>query len=155
MQNRSELEKFVEEAPGNYVDQIERTSPLSLLLLLNHALTKPQEQDAKSSLQINQIIEPPKNIRELWRQVPPDIPSIAGYLQPIKKWLSESGKPGDFILVQGDFGATYIMVSHAFEYGLIPVYTTTFREAEERNKEDGMVEMTHRFRHQRFRRYGV
>jgi hypothetical protein len=155
MQNRGEQEKLIAEKSDNNVGRKDRKSQLSLLILLNHTLTKTQEQDARVSLQINQIIKPPEELREMWRQVPPEMPSIDGYLEPIKTWLSEYGEKGDFVLVQGDFGATYIMVNHVFNIGLVPVYTTTFREAKERNREGGMVEMTHKFLHQRFRRYGV
>lgn len=38
--------------------------------------------------------------------------------------------------------------------GLIPVCSTTRREAMEEHGDDGSVNMTHRFEHQRFRRYG-
>jgi hypothetical protein len=38
---------------------------------------------------------------------------------------------------------------------MIPVYSTTSREAVEVHHEDGSVELTHRFRHRMFRRYGL
>ena len=47
-----------------------------------------------------------------------------------------------------------IIVGFATEIGLIPIYSTTRREALEEHGEAGSVKMTHRFEHQRFRRYG-
>lgn len=47
------------------------------------------------------------------------------------------------------------MVNFAFEKGLIPIYSTTNREAVEEYGENGSVKMTHQFRHIIFRKYGV
>jgi hypothetical protein len=47
------------------------------------------------------------------------------------------------------------MVIFASSKGLIPVYSTTSREAVEKHHPDGSVELTHRFRHGLFRRYGA
>ena len=63
-------------------------------------------------------------------------------------------KKGDYILIQGDFGACFLMVQFAFEKGFIPIYSTTEREAVETHGEDGSVSLTHRFKHRIFRRYG-
>jgi hypothetical protein len=86
--------------------------------------------------------------------VPADLEGIDGYLAPIKDWLAQEGKAGDYILIQGDFGATWIMVNHAFKLGLVPVYSTTERQAEQTIAADGAVQLIHHFRHRRFRRYG-
>jgi hypothetical protein len=45
------------------------------------------------------------------------------------------------------------MVNFAFEIGLIPVYSTTAREAVE-EYDDGTIKLVHHFRHQIFRKYG-
>ncbi|MEA3280185.1 MAG: CRISPR-associated protein Csx20, partial [Thermodesulfobacteriota bacterium] len=61
----------------------------------------------------------------------------------------------DYVLIQGDFGACYIMVRFAFEKGFVPVYSTTRREAVEKQQSDGAVKLVHQFKHQVFRKYGV
>jgi hypothetical protein len=58
------------------------------------------------------------------------------------------------VLIQGDFGATFLMVNFAFEKGLIPIHSTTEREATEELQPDGSVRLSHRFLHKRFRKYG-
>ena len=125
-----------------------------LFLLFNHNITNSQEADARSSLKISQIVEPSEEIKNLWKRVPPDLPAINGYLGPLKSWLSEQAAEGDFLLVQGDFGATYLMVSFAFEKGLVPIYSTTERAVKEQLSDNGAVELSHTFRHRRFRLYG-
>ena len=127
----------------------------SLYLLFNHELTSLQEKDALDSLGVAHIKEPPSNLKWMWRQIPPDLREIDSYLEPIKVWLREHSSKGDYVLIQGDFGACFIMVNFALEQGLIPVYSTTERDAIEEHGENGSVKLTHEFKHRIFRRYGV
>lgn len=126
-----------------------------LFLLFNHSITPLQDADARKSLGVARILTPPEPLLKLWRRIPPDLPAIEGFLSPIKRWLSEHANPGDYILIQGDFGACFLMVRHAFEKGWVPVYSTTEREAVETHDVDGSVTLTHRFEHRIFRRYGA
>jgi hypothetical protein len=125
-----------------------------LFHIFNHTLTEAQFDDARNRLGVECIVSPPKRLQNLWCQVPADLEGIDGYLAPVKDWLAAEGRPGDFVLVQGDFGATWIMINHAFKLGLVPVYSTTERQAEETITGDGAVRLVHHFRHRRFRRYG-
>jgi len=128
--------------------------PPSLLVLFNHALTPAQQEDAMASLGVNETIFPPGEIRSLWSQVPPSLEGISEYLAPVRDWLVSAGGEGDYVLVQGEFGATYLIVRFCMEHGLIPIYATTRREAVEERRPDGSVELKHRFAHVRFRLYG-
>jgi hypothetical protein len=105
-------------------------------------------------LAVSSIIQPPDPVQTLWECVPPDLPAIEDYLAPVKDWLTEQAGCGDFLLVQGDFGATYLMVRYAFDRGLIPVYSTTERQVFEDRLPDGRVKAMHAFSHRRFRKYG-
>jgi len=126
----------------------------SLFLIFNHQITTIQMQDAKDSLGIERIVEMPDALKELWRQIPSELPEISDYLMPLKEWLLSQAVKGDYVLIQGDFGACFIMVSAAIDMGLIPVYSTTKREAFEENGEDGAIRLVHQVKHQRFRKYG-
>ena len=66
----------------------------------------------------------------------------------------KAAKPGDHVLIQGDFGACCLFVQLALEKDLIPIYSTTRREAQETPQPDGTVKTVHHFRHRRFRRFG-
>lgn len=129
--------------------------PPSLFLIFNHQFTSHQDADARSSLGVDRIVPLPAEIRQIWGNVPPDLAAIDPLLSPVKEWLSANAKLGDAVLIQGDFGATFKMVCYALEKGLIPIYSTTKREAFEKHKPDGSVETIHSFRHVRFRRYLV
>ncbi len=124
-----------------------------MFLCFNHELTREQIQDAKRNLNIDEFIHLPSRLKKLWQNIPPDLLDISSYLKPIIDWLKTKTREGDLILVQGDFGATYLIVQFAFKEGLIPVYATTKREVIEKKMPDGKVEMIHQFRHVIFRRY--
>lgn len=125
-----------------------------LFLLFNHELTPEQEAAAREELGVTDILAPPPELQVQWRQIPPELPGVAAYLKPFRDWLRQAARPGDYLLVQGDFGATYLMVQFAVAQGLIPIYATTRRQAQEERQPDGAVRLVHHFRHQRFRRYG-
>lgn len=126
-----------------------------IFLIFNHHFTKAQEFEAKTTLGIHQIVCLPENLRSLWSQIPPGLERIRDYLLPLAEWLETRTNSGDYILIQGDFGACYLMVRFAFDRGLIPIYSTTRREAVEETTEDGSIRMVHHFKHHSFRRYGV
>ena len=127
----------------------------SLFLIFNHDITPVQESDARDSLGVQQIINMPPDIKDLWRQIPPALPKIGSYLKPVKQWLAGQAKKNNYVLIQGDFGACYIMVNFAFKSGLIPIYSTTEREAVEEYEKNGAVKLVHQFSHRIFRRYEV
>jgi hypothetical protein len=126
-----------------------------LFVLLNHQLTPDQRRALSSELGVGEVVLFPPELRELWRQIPADLPELSPLLHPLREWLAARARPGDCLLVQGDFGATFLMVQFAREQGLVPVYAATQRESREEPQPDGSVRTTRRFEHRRFRKYGV
>lgn len=130
-----------------------KTDRPSLLVLFNHTLTTRQEEDACSSLGVDKIVPAPDSVKQCWINIPPGLEELSGHLQPVMNWLESAASPGDYVLIQGDYGATYLTVRKSIHLWLIPVYSTTFRHSEERHCGNGQVEKTERFAHVRFRRY--
>jgi hypothetical protein len=129
--------------------------PLRLFLLFNHELTPTQRQAALEELGVGELTPLPPALQRLWRQIPAEVPELAAYLRPLREWLAAQARQGDFVLIQGDFGATCLMVQYAQEQGLIPVYATTRRVSRDEPQPDGSVRTTRCFEHRRFRKYGV
>lgn len=125
-----------------------------LILLFSHRLTPVQEGDARKNLGIASFVSLPKDLQEAWSQVPPGLDSLEGYQELFVSFLSKNATVGDYVLIQGDFGLTYLMVREARALGLVPVYATTRRESSEIQEADGSVKKTVSFRHVRFRVYG-
>ncbi len=124
------------------------------LLLFSHTLTQGQVEELERDWGV-EVIEPLyPELQELWSSVPPHLDSLSQYLEPVLKWMGEMGTPGDVVVVQGNYGASYLAVNRAFDLGLIPVYATTKREMMETHLPDGSVRQERVFRHVRFRVYG-
>jgi hypothetical protein len=126
----------------------------TFFLIFNHQFTSEQEADARLSLGVKKIVPLPTELQERWRAIPPSLPALRNYLEPFRSWMASQAADGDYVLIQGDFGACYLLVHFALNQGLIPVYSTTQREAEEEILPDGTVRLIHHFEHQIFRRYG-
>lgn len=124
----------------------------ALYLLFSHQLTEQQKKEADEGLGVNEIHYLPDDLKILWSQIPPDIADISDYIQPIKEWLNKRINPGDYILIQGDFGATYMMVKWALAKGLKPIYATTERKVIE-TRDGDKVSSKKIFEHVRFRFY--
>ncbi len=123
------------------------------IFLVSHTPTFEQKEQLKKEWGIDKLIIPPEEIRKIWRSIPPDISSVKEWIEPIIDWLSDICSPGDIIVVQGDYGATFIIVNWAKEKDCIPVYATTQRILEEEKREDGSVVQKRIFKHSRFRKY--
>lgn len=122
-----------------------------LYLLFSHQITERQIKEARE-FGINEIYHLPDNIKAIWSQIPPDLPDIIAFIEPVKEWIASVAKEGDYIIIQGDFGAAYHMVGWAFSKGLIPLYATTTRKVI-KTREGEKISTKRVFEHVRFRHY--
>ena len=123
-----------------------------MFLLFSHVLTELQKKDAKESLGVGEFIEFPKELQKLWSNIPPKLPNLNSYLEPIFNYLKNNIKKDDYILVQGDFGATCKVAKLTKELNAKAVYATTNRKVIEK-KEGNRVYKESIFEHVRFREY--
>jgi len=124
-----------------------------MVLLFSHKLTESQKEDIENSLRVTEVISLPPKLQTLWSQVPTDRDLIfADYMSDIERFLMDSLDSGDFVLVQGDFGATYYMVNFSKTHGFTPLYSVNKRIAKE-FIEDGIVKKYSEFKHEFFREY--
>lgn len=126
-----------------------------VFLFFNHTLTEDQREALSRELTVTKIVLPPEELRSLWAAIPPESTTLKDILIPVCLWLENEAAPGDYILIQGDFGACYLLVQHAVQHGLIPIYSTTERQAQEEHMQNGSVRLQHQFKHIRFRIYGL
>ena len=123
-----------------------------MFLLFSHKLTLSQEEDAINSLKVEKFIPLPKNLQDLFSNITNYLDSLNNYLKPIKEFLKDYSINDDIALIQGDFGATYILVNFAKSLKLKAVYSTTKRVTQE-FEEDGKIIKKSIFEHERFREY--
>lgn len=121
------------------------------LCLLNHSLTDLQVEDLKNHWDCRSVIYPPEEISRFWSQIP-ESDITEDLLEPVLDWLDKCARQNDIVIIQGEFGATFALVSRCLEQGLVPVHSVTRRVAEER-KEGEAVYRASVFKHIRFRKY--
>lgn len=126
-----------------------------MVLLFSHDLTQEQIKEANERFNIEEFIKLPEKLQQKWSNVPPEGEITEIYFDDFKEFIEDNLRKGDFVLIQGDFGATVYMVNWAFKKGFIPVYATTVRKYENYKGEDGSIKNIHYFKHVNFRLYKV
>lgn len=125
----------------------------TLLVLLNHELTERQLEEAKSRFGIEAICRLPPPLKELWSRIPVNGELETAMLGRFTEWIDGNAETGDYVLIQGEFGATFYLVDYCFEKGFIPVYASSPRNSMENRNGDGTVDRKLVFSHTNFRRY--
>ena len=125
----------------------------NLYLVFSHTLTNDQKIDTKTTLKVENIQSMPPELQKKWSKIEPTGNLNRKPLNDIVRWLGREAKKGDFVLIQGEFGATFYLVDFCFENELIPLYATSERKYEEKINSDGTVERKHIFKHVNFRKY--
>lgn len=121
--------------------------------LLNHDLTQKQTTELKEKFKVENIIYPSEELSKMWSQVPAAEEFDMNIIKSVVSWLS-AAQSGDVLIVQGEFGSTFMIVEYALKRNLIPVHAVTKRVAcEQRNGE--IVSRQYVFEHVCFRKYKV
>lgn len=125
-----------------------------MFFIMSHPLITEQKNDAFESLGVTHFIELDESLKKIWSAVPADMDceGVKKHRQPLMTWLEHNALPGDYVLVQGDYGATFHVVNVVMQSGVIPVYATSRRKVTEQEV-NGTVIKTGEFRHVRYRRY--
>ena len=123
--------------------------PKTLFILLNHNLTDAQKSEAEKRFDIENFV----NItNEKWSNIPPEVDNISEFLSEFALSLKSNAKKGDYLFIQGDFGATYALVRFALNLGVTPIYATTKRISVE-SIENGAKIIKKSFIHEQFREF--
>lgn len=125
---------------------------MKMFLLFSHNLNKEQIESAKKDLGIVEFVSLGENLQKLWSFVPPQLQDLNEYSSCFKEFLKDNAKSGDFVLISGDFGLSFIMVEYAKSINLVPIYATTKREVIEKKIDDKIIKESV-FSHVIFRRY--
>jgi len=121
-------------------------------MLFNHTLSTKQEADAREHFGVNAFVQMPDAIKKIWSEIPAEDESLHLSLAPVWQYLDRL-EAGDVVLIQGDFGASYLAVQYVKDKDAIAVYATTKRHAIEKKVGNKMLK-TSVFEHVRYRVYG-
>jgi len=123
-----------------------------MLLILSHKLVPKQEEEARQRFGISKFLPMPNELHNKWSNIPPELEDLRDYLNDILEWIDLNAQEGDYALIQGDYGATFIAVNHCLAKGIIPVYSTTHRIVREEKNEDKVISVRE-FEHVILRKY--
>ena len=119
--------------------------------LLNHELTQNQILELKNRFNVENIIYPPEELSRKWSQIPAEKELDKTIIGNVINWLTAANK-GDLLIVQGEFGATFMIVDYALKNELIPLHAVTKRVAVE-HRDGEVVSKQYVFEHVCFRKY--
>ena len=125
---------------------------MKIFLFFSHELTSIQIDDIQNNLKCNEIIKLPQNLQEIWSNVNPYIVENEK-IDQLRDFLKNNAKLGDFVLIQGEWGLVYKMVTYSKQLRLRPIYSTTERKCTQEKQRDGTVKNVHYFKHIRFKEY--
>jgi hypothetical protein len=123
-----------------------------MFLLFSHKLTADQIDNAKQKLGVDMFISLPDSLQKIWSNVPADLPDLENYLLPLKEYLKQNINKSDYVLIQGDFGATCKIVSFVKQLNAKAIYATTIRNSKDEII-NGKVVKTSVFKHIMFREF--
>jgi len=124
-----------------------------LVNVTNHNLSDDQLADAKKNLFLEEVMELPLELKKLWANIPTD-DTIEEHLVPLEEWLEVNTSRKDILVVQGETGATYQLVSFLQLIDRTVVHATTTRESVE-TVVDGKTIKRSVFKHCMFRQYSL
>ena len=119
--------------------------------LLNHVLTQKQLDELAQKYQVSDVEYPPKDVSELWSQIPTGNELFKSDLKSVIQWLQKA-ESKSLIIIQGEFGSTFALVDWALSNALIPIYAVTKRIETEEKKGEKIVRH-YIFEHECFREY--
>ena len=125
-----------------------------MFLLFSHHLTDNQISDAKQNYNIEKFVSLPIHLQNIWRNISPYSNTITSSIKEIIEFLDKNATENDFVLIQGDFGATCIMVNYSFRNNLIPIYSTTKRISYETTQNESVNKLS-MFKHVKYRQYEI
>ena len=121
--------------------------------ITSHDLLPKQIKEVNIFLRIEKITDLPTSLKIIWGNILPKGLLPIEKLNKIVNWLKETSNEEDYVLIQGDFGATFYIVDFCFKNNRIPIYATSQRLAVEKHKSCDAVEIKRIFEHVNFRVY--
>lgn len=129
-----------------------RTRPMpKTFCLLNHSLTQNQLDELERQFGSAEVVYPDETLAKMWMQIPSEH-SNAAVIESVVLWLKNNAEPGDFFVIQGEFGSTFTIVDFALKNGLVPLYAATRRIAKESRRGE-TVRREYIFEHICFKKY--
>lgn len=123
-----------------------------MFLFFSHKLTEEQIISAKKDLNCNEFIYLPEDLQKLWSNISAYEQNYK-YLEKFKEFILKNYNENDYILIQGEWGYTYQLVNFCKGIKIIPIFSTTERNATETINKDGSISKKSIFKHVLYKKY--
>ncbi|MCR4943181.1 MAG: TIGR02221 family CRISPR-associated protein, partial [Clostridium sp.] len=157
---KNELLTFIQEFKNlirlEYYDEAaitENNENTNCLVMLSHNLQKEQIDELKNNFNVNKIIYLSENLMKSWRNINPKEDINEDLFNEFNDEILNKTSEGDYVIVQGEWGITYAIVSSCLKLNRIPIYATTERKVLEEENSEGKVQSKKIFKHVKFREY--
>ena len=131
---------------------MKQTDLKKMFLIFFHELTYFKKNAIENS-GVDEFVFLPDNLKIQQSDISPYDDNLTFCLQDLISWLKINARKSDYVLVQGDFGATFLIVDFCLKNDLIPIYSTTKREVITEIKNGENIKVSRLFTHVRFRKY--
>lgn len=115
--------------------------------MFSHILTDLQYKELKEKYRCENIIYMSEDLKKSWMSInDTSSPKI------FEDFILKNLQKGDYVLIQGDWGMTYKLITFAKRNGFIPIFSRTARNVREQRNGDQIIK-TSVFEHIGFRKY--
>ncbi|SET13015.1 CRISPR-associated protein Csx20 [Anaerobranca gottschalkii] len=125
---------------------------MKALVITSHRLNDEQILELQSRYKVEEIIYLPEDLQNIWSNIEPSGEFPIDNLKKIVSWISKEKRENVFVIVQGEFGATFLIVDYCLKNGYKALYATSKRQVKEEVKE-GETHTIRVFKHVNFREY--
>lgn len=98
--------------------------------LINHQLTENQITELREKYSVSNIKYPEPALSQVWAQIPATQHLDMKPINSVIEWLADA-KAGDLVIIQGEYGSTFLLVDYAMKNKLVPLHAVSKRIAKE------------------------
>ena len=121
-------------------------------LLVSHKLTPVQKRELRQNFNCDNIHYLSEKAQKIWSQISPT-GDLKEQIEYFISYLRKKSRINDIVVVQGEYGMVFAVVSWCLRNGRIAVYSTSERVTREMKDKDETVLVVRRFKHVMFRKY--
>ncbi len=122
-----------------------------LIVFTSHDLDEEQKKELLVKYNVKKIIFLPEKLQKMWSNVYLDN-TYDKNLKLLIKFMLSNLSCRDYVIVQGNWGYTYKIVTVAKENGIIPLYAFTLRVGEDKIVNGEKIRIS-KFNHIKFLEY--
>ena len=128
-------------------------SARNVLLIMEKDLHSLQLKELCEAYPVQSIIDPPPDLKRIWRNLPDRKKFDTALLDPLVGWLKAKSNRNDAVVLQGELGSVFYLANFCFANELVPLYTVEELVCEHKVLDDGTIVNIEKTKHVRFKHF--